>query len=803
MAELKLYDYTKFKKDNDEHKPLREFQLYEPYSVIVDSTNGGNDKTPVIQEIWVECDGDMYNNSYIVEYNRNWFTVIKDRNLIRIVIDKFYGTDVRSDSVTFTHLGDNYVYATLTIAQKPHEYDIDISLANGSGGDVDDNKAYVKIGTADNYKSKSEYNQLKHKDEIPKYYYVLDSTKAYEIDEHGELITSKTLEEEDFMKLWYGVYVDKAHFPEAIDPIDFTALDYNENVDYIKSVTEIKEMQEQQRLSYRLVNIDVQEYDNIMYFPLIITLNEDPSQTITVYEYCLLDDSEKEDYTVTNEVSDDSYSSVDFYNMADEQQAYYRTLRDKPENIRQSYNSVENEAECKEDYEMVIRLDILPDNVKEDIKFNVNVVGGTEEYRIRNIEKLCVINTQEYGTEDSGELYVSIDEPEIAISPQEYQKLNYFKLNDGDPYQLGYEYVKIDDAPSGLYKYIMGSEYEDLAAEDKSYYNKIFYNTIMSEDEYNESDNDKLSYLYAYQNIQSEYDNVPCYSTVKNFVVYYVNIGDGTEISEYEYYMLSEEERENYEYMERELDVDSDEQIYETRTEYISKSDYENLEDDEKQKYSPVPYIITNYGKICIVPYDNAFSVNKDGNNVIITNYGDINALYDTWKKENDEYIIKLENKYFYRVVFEHKDVIGITASARLVYEIEDETESTLYGNLYVNTEDSYAPIRIDDIIPPDEAEEDEDEEVERILYLDDDTVNVSCHGGKISVGYTTTPDDVRIFAVAVSPFIKEVIVNDTEIIININRNPFIGERTGKVNVGWGAISNVVASIIVNQEGSV
>lgn len=153
--------------------------------IEVESVNENTDTTSIKVELLVVVDGeyeenvfDSLNNSFYFECNDEWITVLRNRNLITLVIKNNYSNEGRMGMVSFYHNVSNITYVNdiatdntikLLVMQEGHEYSVKIEGVDGevmleslpNGFEVKD--FFVKsVGGREDFKVKSvkKYNRL-------------------------------------------------------------------------------------------------------------------------------------------------------------------------------------------------------------------------------------------------------------------------------------------------------------------------------------------------------------------------------------------------------------------------------------------------------------------------------------------------------------------------------------------------------------------------------------------------------------------------------------------------------------------
>ena len=483
MAEIKIYNYTKIPEVERENPEWAEYEIKDPYSVDISDVPSEGDSS-VIQQIVVECDGSVDNNSFMIEYDRQWFIVYKKRNLVTIVADNNYNNYERPGVVTFRHVGDADTYITLTLVQKKHDYGLSIACADNKYVDVLGNTVITK----------SNYDSLPLRDKISDTVYVLE--KKYEINSNnGQMvfpdfpegtyqITDEKLKLYDgdvYYSLGFGIYVKNSLDCEDGKSVVDCILEYpyiiNNSDHLLESYNYIKTLSNTNRKKYTLVNLSAEQYSQIVYYPCTFAKN---GEEISITEYLDLSEEEREGYVVKPPQEDAvKVSSVDFFNLPEEHQMYYVSNRgywndtqneqigDRFVDIKGLFNQPEhNSQHVKEDYELLLFFNSLnfdDGGYESEVKYiTVSVEGGSGNAEIESVSKIkkdLKIQTSTDTNNDEDKIYVNKHDHITTISQDEYDKLVYYER---DPYYDG------EDANYyGFYKYVGERDYLEYLSYDE------------------------------------------------------------------------------------------------------------------------------------------------------------------------------------------------------------------------------------------------------------------------------------------------------------------------------------------------
>ena len=166
------------------------------------------------------------------------------------------------------------------------------------------------------------------------------------------------------------------------------------------------------------------------------------------------------------------------------------------------------------------------------------------------------------------------------------------------------------------------------------------------------------------------------------------------------------------------------------------------------------------------VAFDNAFNVLKEGDNIRIENYGNVNCNY----VESDLIV----DDYYYLVTVNHKDSFDEVATIKVTYDdVNTDLPNIKDGNPTINV--SHPPVET----WPTVNDEDGEEEYE--------TYEVTCSEQQITFGTSqetkvvhveTTPSDSAVTFSYTGSFIKNYRIDGHDIYITVKENIFYTERT-------------------------
>ena len=614
MAEIKIYDYTIIPEDERENPEWAEYEIEDPYSVKL-SDVPSNGESSVIQQIMVECDGSVDNNSFMIEYDRQWFIVYKKRNLVTIVADNNYNNYERPGVVTFRHVGDADTYITLTLVQKKHDYGLSI------GSSVQTDKYVDVLGNT--VINKSNYDSLPLRDKTSDTVYVLES--KYEIDsDNGQMvfpdfpegtyqITGEKLKLYDgdvYYSLGFGVYVKDGLECEDGKSLADCILEYPyiiDNSDHLlESYAYIKASGNADRKKYTLVNLSSEQYSQIVYYPCTFVKG---GEEISITEYLELSEEEREEYEVKPPQEDTvKVSSIDFFNLPEEHQMYYVSNRgywdylqkteegDRFFDIKTLFNEPEsNEESVKEDYEMLIffnSLNFVNGKYKSEAKeITVSVEGGSGNAEIESVSKLkkdvSILTSTDQNTDEGDKRYVNKYDHTSTISQDEYDKLVFYERDqhyDGNNVKYYGFYKYVEDEP--YLNYLSYDDYkEETHKEDYFYFNFpsiMDYNTYNNTEYYDGDEGPRYVDIYSKvynpkDTLKEDYtENIPMYNSLCYIDKWYeydiIRTND-------EYNQLIDNEKFCFEECYVLIKVSDKNDVV------ITQYEYESLPDEEKDLY--------------------------------------------------------------------------------------------------------------------------------------------------------------------------------------------------------------------------
>lgn len=234
--------------------------------------------------------------------------------------------------------------------------------------------------------------------------------------------------------------------------------------------------------------------------------------------------------------------------------------------------------------------------------------------------------------------------------------------------------------------------------------------------------------------------------------------------------------------------------------------------------------VIEDYYKL--VPYDNAFEVKRDGSNVVVKNYGNVNCIYDTKYYDPDDVELTQEeydelpdwvkemccvkstfksDSYYYLLTVYHKDMIDVTDTITITFNPQNPDSDITCDRLTPRFSTSiHGPGGGVDLSRPDFTPEEDGS-------LEGDTPSITCETDKVlfdssedtkTVHFETVPADSPIYLLSDNDFIKDYEINDHDITITVEANPFFGDRACVVTVANSDYSGVSMNLILKQEGS-